>query len=87
MNCVLHEFNISEVTLDKKIQTPKCSKDSPLFNLTVANRSKKPSRALWSETQPVRRPQTFLCPIKPFTELEQESLYINTLNMPLFKTF
>lgn len=36
------------ITLDKTIHTARCWRDKPLFSLTVANSSKKPSKALWS---------------------------------------
>lgn len=36
-------------TLDKNTQTAKCSRESLLFSLTVANSNKNPNRALWEK--------------------------------------
>ena len=45
--CVGCDFDKNVIfTLDKNIHTPKCSRDNPRFNLTVANSNKKPSKAL-----------------------------------------
>lgn len=48
---ILSHLNIRKtVTLDRNIQTPKCSRDSPPFSLTVANSNTNPSSALWKKT-------------------------------------